>query len=165
MALTGTMERIEALRLARVVALAAPIVLLGGAYVSQYVFGLFPCEMCWWQRYAHFAALALALLAWLRPSGTAPVALAGLAIAVSGAIGGYHAGVEYGWWQGVTACSTPVSAGGDPLEAIMNAPIVRCDVAPWSLFGVSLAGWNFLFSLAAAAVIALLLAGGRKAGR
>ncbi len=144
-------------RLARLVALAVPIALLAGAYVSQYGFGLYPCEMCWWQRYTHFAALAFAVLAFLRPPGIVFAALAALAIAVSGVIGGFHAGVEYGWWQGFTTCSTAEISGGDPLEAIWNNPLIRCDVAPWSLFGVSLAGWNFLFSLAAAFAIMLLL--------
>lgn len=151
----------ENLRLARALALIVPAALLAGAYVSQYGFGLYPCEMCWWQRYPHFAAVALALLAFALPAQRLLVALAALAIAVSGAIGGFHAGVEYGWWQGLTACGTTVTAGsGDPLEAIMNAPLVRCDVAPWSLAGVSLAGWNFLFSISAALVIALLLVRG-----
>lgn len=142
---------------ARIVALATPLALLGGAYVSQYGFGLVACEMCWWQRYAHFAALALAAVAFLVPRSRVPVALAALAIAVSAAIGAFHAGVEYRWWQGLTACTTTIAAGGDPLAAIMNAPLVRCDTAPWDLFGISLAGWNFLFSGAAALAIVLLL--------
>ena len=142
---------------ARLLALVTPLALLGGAYIAQYGFGLYPCQMCWWQRYPHFAALALALLAFLRPPGRVFVALAALAIAVSGAIGAFHAGVEYGWWEGITACSTNVVAGGDPLQAILEAPLVRCDVAPWSLFGISLAGWNFLFSGLAALAIAVLL--------
>jgi disulfide bond formation protein DsbB len=150
---------------ARILALAVPLALLGGAYVAQYAFGLPPCEMCWWQRYPHFAALAFALLAFLRPPGIAWVWLAAIAILVSGLIGGFHAGVEYGWWQGLTACTSTELAGGDPLAAIMNAPIVRCDVAPWSLAGISLAGWNFLVSLAAALAIARLLSGGRRGGR
>ncbi len=149
-------------RLARALALLTPLALLGGAYLSQYGFGLYPCEMCWWQRYAHFAALAFGVLAWLRPPGVIFVALAGQAIAVAGVIGGFHAGVEYGWWQGLTACSTAMPAGGDPLDAIMNAPLVRCDVAPWSLLGISLAGWNFLFSVAAALAIKLLLMRNRR---
>src|SRR6218665_1422283 len=143
---------------ARKLALATPLVLLGGAYVSQYGFGLYPCEMCWWQRYAHFVALALAVLAYLRPANRLPVALAALAIAVSGLIGGFHAGVEYGWWEGLTACATTAKAGGDPLAAIFDAPLVRCDVAPWSLLGVSLAGWNFVFSLVASLAVWRLLA-------
>jgi disulfide bond formation protein DsbB len=146
-------------RIARIVALAIPLALLAGAYVAQYGFGLPPCEMCWWQRYPLFAAVVLAALAFLRPPGRPFIALAALAIAISGAIGGFHAGVEYGWWEGLTACTvSPAAAGGDPLEAILNAPLVRCDVAPWSLFGNSLAGWNFLISIATAAAIAVLLA-------
>lgn len=147
-----------AARLARLLAVATPLALLTGAYISQYVFGLVPCEMCWWQRYGHFAALAIAVGANLMPRQTWPTGLAAIAIALAGLIGLFHAGVEYHWWQGLTACSAPATAGGgDPLEAIMNAPLVRCDVAPWSLWGVSLAGWNFLFSLAAAIAIGFLL--------
>lgn len=152
----------EGLRLARVLALATPLALLGGAYVGEFAFGLYPCEMCWWQRYAHFAALGFAALA-LVVRGRFFVGLAAVAIAVSAAIGLYHAGVEYQWWPGLTACTSTASAGGDPLEAIMNAPLVRCDVPQWTLWNVSLAGWNFLFSAAAAIAIAFLLARGRKA--
>ena len=153
---------VEADRLARIVAIAVPAALLGGAYIAQYVFGLPPCEMCWWQRYPHFIALALAVIAFLRPSVPALVWLAASAIAVSGLIGGYHAGVEYKWWEGMTACTaTPAATSAEALEAILR-PLVRCDAAPWSLFGISLAGWNFLISLAAALGIAWLLAGNRK---
>ena len=137
--------------------------LLIGAYLFQYVGGYPPCALCWWQRYPHFAALALALVAFWRPPGAVLVALAALAIAVSGLIGAFHAGVEYGWWEGLTACTTALPAGVDPLEAILNAPLVRCDVAPWSLFGISLAGWNFLFSGVASFVIGFLLTNDRKA--
>lgn len=154
------------MRTARGVAVLTPLLLLGGAYVSQYVFGLYPCEMCWWQRWPHFAALVPAVLAWLRPPGRVMVILAALAIAVSGVIGAFHAGVEYGWWQGLTACSTAFDpAGGDPLEAVFNAPMVRCDVAPWTLLGISLAGWNFLFSAASVIAIVMLLARGRSQAR
>ena len=137
-------------------ALVVPAALLGGALVSQYLFGLPPCEMCWWQRYPHAAALVLGA-AGLATRRDLLVRLAALAILVSGAIGGFHAGVEYGWWEGLTRCATGSLAGGDPLEAIMNAPVIRCDVAPWSLFGISLAGWNFLISGAAGLAILALL--------
>jgi disulfide bond formation protein DsbB len=149
-------------RLAQLLAIAVPALLLGGAYVGQYAFGLFPCEMCWWQRYAHFAALALALISTVVPPRRAWVMLAGLAILVAGLIGGYHAGVEYHWWEGLTTCSS--TASGHSLEDIMNAPLIRCDVAQWTLFGISLAGFNFLISTAAAIVIFVLL-GRRHAQR
>ncbi len=142
---------------AKTLALATPLALLGGAYVSQYGFGLYPCEMCWWQRYPHFVALALAAFGLMRTGQKVWTGLAALAILASGLIGAFHAGVEYGWWEGITGCATVAKAGGDPLEAILNAPIVRCDVAPWTLFGISLAGYNFLISTVAALAIFALL--------
>ena len=84
--------------------------------------------MCWWQRYAHFAALALAVLAVVRTSSKLLVWLAALAILIGGLLGLYHAGVEYGWWQGFTACTSEVELGDDPLSAILNAPIDRKSV-------------------------------------
>ncbi len=149
--------------LAQRLAIAVPALLLGGAYISQYGFGLFPCEMCWWQRYPHFIALVLGLVAAFASTGPASlrrgtIALAALAILVSGLIGGFHAGVEYGWWEGITGCASHVASGGNALDNIMNAPLVRCDVAPWSLLGISLAGWNFLISGAAGCAILALLA-------
>jgi disulfide bond formation protein DsbB len=145
-------------------ALIVPAALMGGALVSQFVFGLYPCQMCWWQRYPHIAAIVLALLAFTmkgKGSGDLAVTLAAIAIGTSGIIGGFHAGVEYGWWEGVTACST-VAGGGNPLDAIMNAPVVRCDVAPWDLYGISLAGFNFLISIAGAILVLALLGKSRK---
>ena len=73
---------------ARLLAVLVPAALLGGAYVAQYGFGLFPCEMCWWQRYPHFAALGFAGLAFVMQPARVWTALAGLAVITSGLIGG-----------------------------------------------------------------------------
>ncbi len=146
-----------AARAARLLAFAVPAALLGGAYIGEYGFGLYPCEMCWWQRYAHFAALAFAVLALIRPSARLLTALAGVAIIFGGLIGAYHAGVEYGWWQGLTACTSNLEFSADPLEAIANAPMIRCDQVQWELFGISLAGYNFLISVPAGALVLALL--------
>lgn len=144
------------LQQAKLLAFAIPAGLLGGAYISEYVFGLFPCEMCWWQRWPHFAALGIAVLANVIAPQRVWTALAGLAIITSGLIGGFHAGVEYGWWQGITGCAT-FSADVDVMD-INAAPIIRCDAAPWDLFGISLAGWNFLISTVGGAAILMLAA-------
>ncbi len=145
------------LRLAQTLALGVSALLLGGAYISEIGFGLYPCEMCWWQRWPHFAAIAFALTATIVPWRKGWLALAGLAIILSGLIGGFHAGVEYGWWEGMTSCASAVDPDADPLDAIMNTPVIRCDVAPWSLLGVSLAGWNFLVSVASGLAVLVLL--------
>ena len=121
-------------RMACHVALGLPLALLLGAYAFQYGAGLPPCEMCWWQRYPLFAAIGLAVVAMMLPSGRLFIWLAALAIAVSGVIGAFHAGVEYGWWEGLTACTVAsIGGSGDPLAAILNAPLVRCDTAPWRM--------------------------------
>ena len=155
---------------ARWVALLLPAGLMTGALGSQFIGGLYPCEMCHWQRWPHYTAIILALLAFVLPNRGvrhAAVLLAALAIAASGAIGVFHAGVEYHWWEGITACSTTVTGGGgsaaDLLDRIMKAPVIRCDVAQWTLLGVSLAGFNALFSLAGAvAIFVLALRRGRS---
>ena len=152
-------------RLARVLALAVPALLLGGAYVAEYGFGLYPCEMCWWQRYPHFAALALAGLAFLAAPARLWTGLAALAILVSAGIGAFHAGVEYKWWPGITSCAriVPSDPGASPLEAIMNTPMISCDEPQWALLGISLAGLNFLIAAAGGlAVLALLASKDRR---
>ncbi len=146
------------LKQARLLALLVPSALLSGALLSQYVGGLYPCEMCYWQRWPHAAAILLALGANATPRPRAMVLLAALAIAISGAIGVFHAGVELGYWEGITQCT---ATGATSLEDIMKVPLVRCDQVQWSLLGISMAGWNAIISLGGAALIALLA--GRRA--
>ncbi len=148
--------------IARLVALLLPLALLGGAFGSQYFGGLYPCEMCWWQRYAHFAAIIPAMLAFSAPASSARsrtlTLLAALAIAVSGAIGVYHAGVEAKIFEGFTTC-TAMSKGLSPaeiLQQINHAPLIRCDQIQFSFLGISMAGWNAILSLGGAALILLL---------
>nr|WP_294849630.1 disulfide bond formation protein B [uncultured Sphingomonas sp.] len=144
----------ESLATARLLAFAIPVTLLAGAYGSQIFGGLWPCEMCWWQRYAHFAALPFAIAALVSPLNapqTRPLTLlAALAIAVSGLIGAYHAGVEWKILPGLTTCT---AGGQKSLQDILNTPMIQCDQVQWDLLGVSLAGWNALFSLSGAALI------------
>ena len=149
---------------ARALALLVPAVLLAGAWGSQLIGGLYPCEMCHWQRWPHYAALVIAMLAFVPALPTRLlVTLAALAIAVSGAIGVAHAGVEYHWWQGFTACTKTVGAGPITIDDLMKAPVVRCDQAQWTLFGISLAGFNAIISLGGALVIFVMLARGDRA--
>ena len=150
----------SALGLAKALSLLVPAGLLAGAFAFEYVGGLFPCEMCWWQRWAHFAAFAFALVAVgggarLPDRGRSLVWLAALAILTSGLIGFYHAGVEADIFEGFTQCTASNLGGSseDLLERIMAAPLVRCDEVQWALFGISMAGWNAILSIGSALVI------------
>jgi disulfide bond formation protein DsbB len=51
------------------------------------------------------------------------------------------------------------------MDVLLNAPLTRCDEIPWSLFGVSMAGWNALVSAGAAlcAAFVLIFTAARKA--
>lgn len=126
--------------------------LLIAVFAMQYIGGLAPCSLCLTQRWPHGIALVLGLVAFM-PITAAPVrrlllALIALSFAVTAAVGAYHAGVEYGWFTGPTACSGTIT--GNTVEelkrALMAQPVVRCDEIAWSLFGISLAGYNFLAS-------------------
>jgi disulfide bond formation protein DsbB len=159
----------EANATARLIALLLPTTLLLGALGSQYLGGLYPCEMCYWQRWPHGAAIALAALAFTAPAHSQRsrllTLLAALAIAVSGAIGVYHAGVEAGIFEGFTTC-TAMSSGGSTAELlrqITHAPIIRCDQVQFAFLGISMAGWNAILSLGGALTIFWLLAKGTRA--
>ena len=136
--------------------------MLLGALGFQYLGGLAPCVLCMDQRYAHVAAMAggLAALALGGKGGMAArIALAlGLLALVAGAgIAIFHAGVEQHWWRGLEACGAvgqDVTDIADLIARIEAAPVVRCDEIAWQALGISMAGWNALASLAAAAVIA-----------
>ncbi len=155
--------------LARLIALLLPPALLGGALGSQYLGGLVPCEMCIWQRWPHAGAIVLASLAFSAAASSdrsrTLTLLAAAAIAISGAIGVYHAGVELGIFEGLTTCSSLASGATnvDLLNSILNTPLVRCDQVQFAFLGISMAGWNALLSLGGAALIAWLALTGRAA--
>jgi len=138
------------------IAVLAAAGLLIAVFAMQYIGGLAPCSLCLSQRWPHGAALALGLIAFV-PIISAParrllLSLIALSFAITAGIGAYHAGVEYGWFAGPTACSGTIS--GNTVEELkrqlMAQPVIRCDEIAWSLFGVSLAGYNFLASTALA---------------
>jgi disulfide bond formation protein DsbB len=128
--------------------LAGAAALLGGALAFQYIGGLYPCEMCVWQRLALVFTLVLALVGWVAGHARALLALASLAMLGGAGIALFHVGVEQHWWQGITACAAPMINGStaDVMGQIMAQPLVRCDAIAWSLFGISMAGWNALLS-------------------
>jgi len=136
---------------ARWIALLLPLALMAGALGSQYLGGLSPCEMCLWQRWPHYGAIVVAALAILlrRTALSRPLTiLAGLLILTSGGIGIFHAGAEYHWWQGPEHCTGFArGSGADLLRSILAQPLIRCDVPQWTLFGISLAGFDAIFSI------------------
>ncbi len=151
-------------RLAPALAFVAAAAMLAGAWGFQLIGGLQPCALCLYQRWPYWAVIGIAGIAVLTarrlgPRGIALIAaICALVFAAGAAVAGFHVGVEQGWWEGLAACGGGGGNLNDPnlsieeLKARLFATeIVRCDEVPWSLFGISLAGYNFLASLAFAA--------------
>jgi disulfide bond formation protein DsbB len=145
-------------RLVFLAVLAASVVILGSAFAFQFIGGLAPCELCLLQRYPYAIAIGLAGVG----SGLARagvnrrllavlLALCGLTFLVGAGIAVFHVGVEQKWWEGTSACVgnlTGASSAEDLRQRLLAAPVVRCDEPAWTMFGISMAGYNALLSLA-----------------
>lgn len=134
---------------------AGSAALLLGALAFQFIGGLSPCPLCIWQRWPHVAAVLLAILGLtLLRRHLRLVALGGVLAMLTGAgLGAYHTGIERGWWPGPDTCTSSDirNLSTDQLMTqILNAPLVRCDEVVWDMFGLSMASWNTLASLALA---------------
>jgi len=140
----------DARRAATALILVGSTALLGGALAFQYLGNLAPCEMCLWQRWPHVAALGLALLAWGLRFDRRVLAVAAVSLVAGAAIAAYHAGVEWHLWAGPPACTAAAVRGSIAnISALLLAtPLIRCDAAAWTLFGISMAGYNALLSTA-----------------
>lgn len=141
---------------------------LGGAHFFEHVLGYAPCALCLQQRLAWWIAMGVAGAAYYAKNlpGLMLIllTLSGMAMLAGAGLAGYHVGVEQLWWEGPTGCSggsfdsTDINA----LRAqIMAAPVIRCDEIAWSLFGISMAGYNMVLSLIGVAGVAWTL---RSAG-
>jgi disulfide bond formation protein DsbB len=135
---------------------------LAGAWFFQLVLDIRPCPLCLEQRYAYYLALPLGALTALLAARHAPrqLLMAGFVILLAAALGnaylgGYHAGVEWKFWQGPTDCSGPIldlGSAGNLLQRLDTVKVVRCDEVQWRFLGLSLAGYNVLISLLMAAL-------------
>lgn len=121
--------------------------LLAGAYIFQ-ALGYAPCAMCLWQRWPHFAAIAIGLLALRFKTALLPV-LGALAAATTAGIGVFHTGVERDWWEGPSSCTGNgglEGLSGTDLLTVTGPRVIMCDQVSWELFSLSMPSWNALFS-------------------
>ena len=136
--------------------------LLIGAYGFQYIGGMEPCDLCWPQRYAHMAILGLSAIGLIFKNIRPALSWATLAaLEASFAIAGYHAGVEQKWWKGPETCTSDGLAQSTDMDSLfdsmMEAKLVLCDEIPWEMFGISMAGYNFLISFGVALFVTFAL--------
>ena len=124
--------------------------LYAGALWFQYIGGLMPCSLCLWQRWPHIIIVLLAVIAlFVRIPRLLLTAIA-ITAATSVILAAYHAGVEWQLWSGPGGCTASLSNSGDLTnltDNLLATPVVKCDEVAWSFLGLSMAGWNSLFSL------------------
>jgi disulfide bond formation protein DsbB len=133
-----------------VMAATGSAALLLGALAFQYIGGLAPCTMCIWQRWPHGAAILAGVLLLALPARIWAV-LGAAAAGSTAAIGVFHTGVERGWWEGPSTCTSGSIEGLSPdalMTRILAAPLVRCDEVAWEMWGLSMASWNAVLSFA-----------------
>lgn len=124
------------------------LALLLGALAFQSL-GYAPCQLCIWQRWPHAAAVLIGGVALI--SGQRGWAWLGMAAALlTAGIGLFHTGVEQLWWDGLATCTVDTLSGVSASDLLSTTTTVgspvACDQIPWSLFGISMAGYNTLFS-------------------
>lgn len=115
----------------------------------EHGFGAEPCQMCWWQRYGHYAILIMGFLGWLRPTWARPLLLLMAVTAFIGAgIGAWQAGAQLELWTLPAFCGgsdTAMAEAGHMLAVLATtAAPVACDSWGLTIFGLSLAMWNVL---------------------
>jgi disulfide bond formation protein DsbB len=130
-------------------------VTIAGAWVFQ-ALGFAPCDLCLEQRYAYYAGVPAAAIAFaLAASGSSRALtralfwLLALIFAANVVLAAYHSGIEAHLWPGPTACTGSIAgaeSAGSLLDQLAKVKVVNCDVVQLRVFGLSLANWNVLVS-------------------
>jgi len=121
------------------------------AYVAQFGFGLEPCVLCLYQRIPYALVAILGFIAMKRPENVRLILLlAAITFAIGAVIAAYHFGVEKHWWASATGCTGDPSKSTsvqDLMQSMEKKQAKACDAVDWTLLGISMAGWNVLFSI------------------
>ena len=127
---------------------------LTSAFVLQYGFQVFPCDLCLWQRGVYAVLLMVSLAAFMRLFSSVWLAILGAVVSLIGmSFAVYHVGIEQHWWTklGIAdhfwpfACSSlPEAQDFQAFKEQLLQQAVLCNEVTWSLFGISLAGYNIL---------------------
>lgn len=128
---------------------------LAMAYVAQFGFGLEPCVLCLYQRIPYAVVAILGFTAMRRSDWLVPIlGLAAGVFFIGAGLAFYHIGVEQHWWASAAGCTgNTLSANVTPadlLKSLQAPPPKPCDQVDWTVLGISMAGWNSVFSLFAA---------------
>ncbi len=125
---------------------------LAGAWFFELVMKLEPCPLCLDQRVPYYVAVPLGIAVGLLSNAKIArlgLMLLGVVLLIGAGYGVYHAGIEWGFWQGPAACAggAATAPAGDILSSLKGTQrVVSCSEAAWRFLGLSLAGYNVLIA-------------------
>ena len=155
MALEPRIERSLSYQLGAL-ALLISLASIGTALGFEHIGGYQPCMLCYLERHAYYLSLPLLFFALAADAGrrtgwaAAVYFIVALAFLANAGLGTYHAGAEWGFWEGPATCSGAhalTTSAGDLLKTIQVQKVVPCDKASLVFLGLSFAGWNVVASL------------------
>jgi disulfide bond formation protein DsbB len=158
---TFPVPKSDPIRFAAIAVVLAGTATIAGAWIFE-LMGYAPCPLCLEQRLPYYAGIPLAAVALLatrlgqgRMLPRVLIGLVGLTFLYGAGLAAYHTGVEWKLWAGPSDCAIgtggPTAAGG-LLDSLNETVLIRCDEPALLVFGLSLAAWNVVISLALAAV-------------
>ena len=137
-------------------------IMLISAFYLEYFHGALPCDLCITQRWFHGAIIAYSLVIIFILNKTSIskklLLLGGTILWLSSSIAGlYHFGIEMNFWTGPDGCSSNIDFSKDTLKYLLNKSPIKCDEVMFSIFGLSLAGWNALMSFIMFMIVSVFL--------
>ena len=115
--------------------------------------GFTPCQLCIYQRWPWYLIIFLSLISIFYNKKVYPYNkfIIFMIFVGSATYAGWHAGIEWAFWEGPTTCATgtnKIESHNNLLENIQNIQsFVSCSEAGFRFLGISLAGYNFISSL------------------
>jgi len=115
----------------------------------EYVLGYKACKLCLYQRIPYIIAIFISFIGYNYFKNDKILILIILIFSISALISGYHFGIENNIFKEFSGCTTGTLEIIDKSELLksLNENVSSCKDVNFKLFGISLAGINFLFSL------------------
>lgn len=108
------------------------------------------CDLCLRQRWAWYLSLFFAIMTFFTISNINKILLISISIILflNALFAGWHSGIEWGLWTGTETCNSSTKFSSNNLiDTLKENSIPACGDAALRIFGISLAGYNFIISI------------------
>ena len=119
------------------------------ALYVEHVLGYKPCKLCLYQRIPYIVSIFISFVGYNYFKNDKILILIVVIFSISVLISGYHYGIENNIFEEFSGCTASTLEIIDKSELLksLNDNVSSCKDVNFKLFGISLAGINFLLSL------------------